>query len=1097
MCLQETWLYSYQQVANLPNKFETHFKSIDQEDSISHPYHLRASAGTANLWASHHFNSLADGTHRINVLEDGKNNVAVINVYLPPRGKYPNATFKEEVDQLHEICIKFENYSLILAGDFNIDTNKKHDSRSRYLVDFLKLHHLEEPFKITEPSFTQHNGRGSSKIDYIYINQHLRQRASCIEYKLLDDHPYNTSTHRPVLIRLDLKYEKVEESKQVRYRLDWDKVDVPLYTNTLEQYLEVSAPCVDTDMAASHLMEALHGSAAIAVPRRKIKPRKAPWNHAIAKAKKESKAAHYAWIVSGKPDRRHPTSALRYAAKKSLRRAQRQQAAKNRRESLQKLMMAKEEDSALFHSIIRRQRSSKSANTKELLLGNHLYTDNLLPAWDDHFTMLASPKEDDNYTHERLRLVETNLRAIVELAEPDQLPFQITRWEVTAAINQLKKKKASDTYGLVSEHLKVAPALVADFLTPIINRICQTGKIPDMLKEGLLHPIHKKGKPKDIPGNYRGITITPVVTKILDTIILNHQNAASPGRCHPLQFGFTKGRSPLHAAFLLTEAIAESKDNGEPLFVASLDVEKAFDTVQHNSLLDKLHQLGVQGVWWRLKRDSYQGLASRTMWKGEKSANLIQIKQGNGQGKTTSPDDYISHLHNLLEMTSEGDLGYNIGSTCVSTPTCADDMLILATNIEELQAVIQLIEYYANAEHYNIHPTKSSVVLFNTKSDKLQQYWLENSPFSLNGTSLPMKKQMLHLGITRNTTSTSPTVDERITTMRRTMYALMGSGLYGMNGLPVAVSLHLYKIYTLPRGLFGLEALNMGKTDIKKMENAHRQFLRRVLGLPERTASAGLYILAGTLPMEYLLHISKLKYLLSLLSSPTTREVVLRQYVMKSYHSHSWVYQTKTLLEKYGLPSIGEIAESTIAKKEWKKKVDNAVFTHATEQIRQEATQKSTLKHINPIITALIPHHCLRDIENPLQVVRANIKSRILMDVYPLNTNRKRMKQISTDECDVCNNGAKEDIRHFLLECHSLDETRRKYRERIDAILPDSTSVAIQANPALLLTLLLDPTHTEGCGELACQLPDLPRLESLTRDYIYALHIKRSQLLKT
>ena len=187
-------------------------------------------------------------------------------------------------------------------------------------------------------------------------------------------------------------------------------------------------------------------------------------------------------------------------------------------------------------------------------------------------------------------------------------------------------------------------------------------------------------------------------------------------------------------------------------------------------------------------------------------------------------------------MTSEGDLEYNIRSTCISTPTCADKMLMLATNIEELQAIIQLIEYYANAEHYNIHPTKSSVVLFNTKSDKLQQYWLENSPFSLNGTSLPMKKQMLHLGITRNTTSTSLTVDERTTTTRRTMYALMGSGLYGMNGLPVAVLLHLYKIYTLPRGLFGLEALTMGKTDIKEMEDAHRQFLRRLLGLPKCTA---------------------------------------------------------------------------------------------------------------------------------------------------------------------------------------------------------------------------------------------------------------------
>ena len=145
--------------------------------------------------------------------------------------------------------------------------------------------------------------------------------------------------------------------------------------------------------------------------------------------------------------------------------------------------------------------------------------------------------------------------------------------------------------------------------------------------------------------------------------------------------------------------------------------------------------------------------------------------------------------------------------------------------------------------------------------------------------------------------------------------------------------------------------------------------------------------------MEYLLHIGKLKYLLTFLSSPTTREVVLRQYVMKSYHSSSWVYQTRTLLEKYGLPFIGEMAESTITKKEWKKKVENAVLSHATEQISQKKPPKSTLKHTNSIITALVPHHCLRGIENPLKVVQANIKSRILLYVYPLN----KQKEDETD----------------------------------------------------------------------------------------------------
>ena len=73
----------------------------------------------------------------------------------------------------------------------------------------------------------------------------------------------------------------------------------------------------------------------------------------------------------------------------------------------------------------------------------------------------------------------------------------------------LKKNRAADTYNLTAEHLRAAPEILADYLTPITNTIFTTGTIPEILKEGLLHPVHKKGKPLEDPGNYRGITITP------------------------------------------------------------------------------------------------------------------------------------------------------------------------------------------------------------------------------------------------------------------------------------------------------------------------------------------------------------------------------------------------------------------------------------------------------------------------------------------------------------------------------------------------------------------------------------------------------------
>ena len=56
-----------------------------------------------------------------------------------------------------------------------------------------------------------------------------------------------------------------------------------------------------------------------------------------------------------------------------------------------------------------------------------------------------------------------------------------------------------------------------------------------------------------------------------------------------LQFGFTKSRNPVMAALVLTEAIAEARDQDTPLYVATLDASKAFDVVDHTSLKRRLY----------------------------------------------------------------------------------------------------------------------------------------------------------------------------------------------------------------------------------------------------------------------------------------------------------------------------------------------------------------------------------------------------------------------------------------------------------------------------------------------------------------------------
>ena len=95
-------------------------------------------------------------------------------------------------------------------------------------------------------------------------------------------------------------------------------------------------------------------------------------------------------------------------------------------------------------------------------------------------------------------------------------------------------------------------------------------------------------------------------------------------------------------------------------------------------------------------------------------------------------------LRDLMDILTKSGAGYYIGDTCVSFPTCADDMVALASNSQEMQTLISLIEYYANSEKYKIHPVKSEIVPFNIKNRELNNT-IESNPFTLNDRKIPIK----------------------------------------------------------------------------------------------------------------------------------------------------------------------------------------------------------------------------------------------------------------------------------------------------------------------------------------------------------------------
>ena len=198
--------------------------------------------------------------------------------------------------------------------------------------------------------------------------------------------------------------------------------------------------------------------------------------------------------------------------------------------------------------------------------------------------------------------------------------------------------------GLTSEHFKLGGCDLVVFLTAFLNYLISTKRVSAILKEGTLTPIFKKGDTSD-PRNYRGITVTPVLLKILEHILNARHNDIFSCTQSRLQRGFTEGCSSLNAAVILTECILESASNKQDMWLTTLDTQKAFDVVDHSSLIRRLYLDGIHGDDWLLVKDLYTDCSSRIKWAGGLS-HPINIRQGVRQGEfylLATARDIITH----------------------------------------------------------------------------------------------------------------------------------------------------------------------------------------------------------------------------------------------------------------------------------------------------------------------------------------------------------------------------------------------------------------------------------------------------------------------
>ncbi|KAJ2953925.1 hypothetical protein O0L34_g1561 [Tuta absoluta] len=312
--------------------------------------------------------------------------------------------------------------------------------------------------------------------------------------------------------------------------------------------------------------------------------------------------------------------------------------------------------------------------------------------------------------------------------------------ELIKIIKSIKRKNSSDINDMSTKIFDLLPPVVVSLLCFIINQCIELGVYPDTLKHTKIQPIYKGKGELNVLKHYRPIALIPLISKPYERLIsdrlMAHINTSR--LLNPQQYAYQPGRSTVDAARDVVEKVMGHLDGGRRVAAIFCDLSRAFELVNHQLLLEKLHHYGLTGKAHLLIESFLNHRKQLTSVRGAHSELLELSDCSVPQGSIMGNNLFLILMNDFTTASNDADFVLFADDGCVIVTS--DSLTNLSV---KLNSVMSQLSGWFDANGMILNVEKTNIVRFNLSGRKCPDFVVK-----CKGLTVPQVNEIKYLGFT-------------------------------------------------------------------------------------------------------------------------------------------------------------------------------------------------------------------------------------------------------------------------------------------------------------------------------------------------------------